>query len=358
MILNIIILIILFQSCLSQYITNIEDRIKHHILKDYNKLTRPSDKVSLGIELTLKQIISLEPDILTSSSNLHIHWYDKRLKWNLKKFPISFITLQSFQIWYPFDLFIINNANTNSLFLSLIDLNNINNNNYFYINHNGLVSVYIGLIDLKTKCKMNIYKYPFDEQLCSIQIGSWNLINSIISIYHYNNSSSSSNNLINNSTINWLITDQSVKILNTTRINNATSDIYNYAFRLKRKLSISLFIIDYLPFVLLNFISLVTFFMPFITQIILIILIILILLLKVYSINNSYNNNNNNQELLPLILLNYLLVIFYTLIILIWFVILNHFSKSKKYDYLNLIVFFILVLMFSLTYLIIYLNLF
>jgi hypothetical protein len=73
-------------------------------------------------------------------------------------------------------------------------------------------------------------------------------------------------------------------------------------------------IIDYLPFVLLNFISLVTFFMPFITQIILIILIILtllmLLLIKVTSINNSYNNNY--QEL-PLILLNYLLVIFYTL---------------------------------------------
>ena len=314
MILNItiiIILIILSQTCLSQYITNIEDRIKHHILKDYNKLTRPADKVSLGIELMLKQIISLEQDMLTSSSNLYIHWYDKRLKWNLKKFPISFITLQSFQIWYPSDLFIIN-----SLFYLSIDLNN-NNNNYFYINQNGLVTVNIGLNGLKTKCKMNIYKYPFDEQLCSIQIGSWNLINSIISIYHYNNNSNNNNLII--SSINWLITDQSVKILNTTRIinnnnnNNATSDIY-YTFRLKRKLLISLLIIDYLPFVLLNFISLVTFFMPFITQIILIILIILtllmLLLIKVTSINNSYNNNY--QEL-PLILLNYLLVIFYTL---------------------------------------------
>jgi hypothetical protein len=109
----------------------------------------------------LKQIISLEQDMLTSSSNLYIHWYDKRLKWNLKKFPISFVTLQSFQIWYPSDLFIIN-----SLFYLSIDLNNNNNNNnYFYINQNGLVTVNIGLNGLKTKCKMNIYKYPFDEQV-------------------------------------------------------------------------------------------------------------------------------------------------------------------------------------------------
>jgi len=31
---------------------------------------------------------------------------------------------------------------------------------------------------------MNIYKFPYDKQTYSIQIGSWGLVNEIISFYH------------------------------------------------------------------------------------------------------------------------------------------------------------------------------
>ena len=90
-----------------------------------------------------------------------------------------------------------------------------------YINYNWQIGKNLDLIGLKTKCKMDIYKFPFDKQLCLIKIGSRSLVNSIISINYkefWNEFNPSG--YVNNSM--WSITSQSVQVINTTRI----SDIY------------------------------------------------------------------------------------------------------------------------------------
>ncbi len=207
-------IIIFFIDSIIASITSIsnEESIKNKVFQNYNKLIRPADTVSLGMQLVLKQIINLDEQsqIMTSSSNLFIYWLDERLKWNLTNYSISHIPLPIFQIWYPSDLFILNTATNTNGFIP-VD----NKNNYVYINHEGLIGINLGLISLKTKCKINIYKFPFDEQTCSINIGSWTLVNSIISIYYkeFVSDFNEKSNYFYNSI--WSMSSQSFQIMNT-----------------------------------------------------------------------------------------------------------------------------------------------
>jgi hypothetical protein len=121
--------------------TYIEDKIKSYIFQGYDKLTRPTFKVNIGLQLVLKQIVSLDEQnqLMTSSSNIIMFWYDRRLRWNLDNFSMPAIPVQPFQIWYPSDLFITNTADTDGFIP-------INSNNYMYINYDGLIGVNLGLI--------------------------------------------------------------------------------------------------------------------------------------------------------------------------------------------------------------------
>ncbi len=139
-----ILILVLSKSNLSEEpeeATYIEDKIKSYIFQGYDKLTRPAYTVNIGLQLVLKQIVSLDEQnqIMTSSSNIIMFWYDKRLRWSLDNFSVPAIPVQPFQIWYPSDLFITNTADTNGFIP-------INSNNYMYINYDGLIGVNLGLI--------------------------------------------------------------------------------------------------------------------------------------------------------------------------------------------------------------------
>ena len=87
------------------------------------------------------------------------------------------------QIWVP-DLYVINTADSNG-FLQY------NSNYVVYVFYHGLIYMNIALIGkvfskikfklnfnfdqtgLNTRCSMNIYTFPYDQQICSIVIGSW-----------------------------------------------------------------------------------------------------------------------------------------------------------------------------------------
>lgn len=370
-----IIIIILFViDSIIATITTIsnEESIKNKIFQNYNKLIRPADTINLGIQLVLKQIINLDEQnqIMTSSSNLFIYWLDERLKWNLTNYSISHIPVPIFQVWYPSDLFILNTAANTDGFIPVNK-----KNNYIYINNDGLIGINLGLISLKTKCKINIYKFPFDEQSCSISIGSWTLVNSIISIYYKEFVSDfNETNYFYNSI--WSMSSQSVQVMNTTRISNCyqTSDI-NFVFELKRE-SLYFMINNVYPCIILNFFSLITFFMPFVSQASVSISIFLTLSVISSRIASNMPIQSNN---LPLISFYFLFSTLYAFISLVWFVQDNYFRTKKFFpkclkkfldffikkqqniitsldtyiDTLNIIVFFILFLCMAFTYLII-----
>ena len=141
----------------------------------YNRNRRPrkggeNSKDPLDIEMmfALKQIISIDEknQLLTTSIWLNFYWTDPRLSWNSTFYDFEYIVPKASQFWLP-DLAIMNTASGTSNYLSY------HYNQVVIIDSNGTSYINIGLPSVTTRCRLNVWKYPFDEQLCGIVIGSW-----------------------------------------------------------------------------------------------------------------------------------------------------------------------------------------
>ena len=105
---------------------------------------------------------------MTSNLYLSAYWFDQRLEWEPSNFNgLNEIFVQANKLWLP-DFAVINTAGTN-VFIQ------INDSNLALINSDGYIFLLISVTALQTRCKINVYKFPFDTQNCSIVIGSWQL---------------------------------------------------------------------------------------------------------------------------------------------------------------------------------------
>lgn len=95
-----------------------------------------------------------------------MHWIEKRFHWNPIKFDDKvFITIPVNDLWIP-DFYVINTANTDGSIT-------FNENALAVVKFDGSIYLNIDLIGLNTRCSISTFKFPFDEQKCSIVFGSW-----------------------------------------------------------------------------------------------------------------------------------------------------------------------------------------
>ena len=112
---------------------------------------------------------------------------------------------------------------------------------------------------MNTRCSINVYKFPYDLQTCSIVIGSWTLSNMQIMMNYYPFLTASG--FVENSV--WSLQGGNFFVTNTTRLSaqNLASDIY-FQGTFKRKPMYYL-INNVYPCLILNIITLFTFKFPF-----------------------------------------------------------------------------------------------
>ena len=113
---------------------------------------------------------------------------------------------------------------------------------------------------MNTRCSINVYKFPYDLQTCSIVIGSWSLPNVQIMMNYYPFLTASG--FVENSV--WRrLENKNIFVTNTTRLNAQylSSDIY-FQGTFKRKPMYYL-INNVYPCLILNIITLFTFKFPF-----------------------------------------------------------------------------------------------
>lgn len=149
---------------------NYDDDVISAITKKYNKLVRPVSTLNMTVRLSMRQIISIEEKSQTMTSSFYLisQWKDGRLKWDSTNSTFGYLSqilIPATSIWTP-DLFVINTASSTG-FIS------ISSSNLAVVNSEGNVFLILGVTNLQTRCKMNIYYFPFDKQNCSIVIGSW-----------------------------------------------------------------------------------------------------------------------------------------------------------------------------------------
>ncbi|XP_033634670.1 neuronal acetylcholine receptor subunit alpha-10-like isoform X2 [Asterias rubens] len=144
-------------------------RLVTTLMQNYSKVVRPAetpdDAIVVRYGVALQQIIDMDErnQILTTNVWLRQHWTDASLRWDPADFDgISKITLPSQDIWKP-DIVLYNIADDK--FEGIMKTN-------AEITANGDVSWYAPAI-FKSSCKINIQYFPFDEQQCKLDLGSW-----------------------------------------------------------------------------------------------------------------------------------------------------------------------------------------
>lgn len=225
----------------------------------YDRTIRPLDTIKISIKISMKQIVAVneKSQIITTSSYLFVSWNDQRLSWIPAEYNNLYsINVPAFQIWLP-DLYVINTADSNG-FLSI-------NSNYFgLLFYNGTIILNIGLIGLNTRCAMNIYTFPNDIQTCSIIIGPWFHDDTQINLNIDTQYSNQPNLIEFTKNSIWNLTNTQVSLIkNGARfLNIANQSDFSFKFTIKRQSLYYLYSNVY-PCLILNFVTLFTFFLPF-----------------------------------------------------------------------------------------------
>ncbi|XP_062602771.1 neuronal acetylcholine receptor subunit alpha-7-like [Saccostrea cucullata] len=132
----------------------------------YDRLVRPSQitNVSVALNLITINFMDIKNQVLSTTGWIEASWEDHRLVWDVSKYPnITDIFADESEVWRP--VFFVDN--------SVSDLSIISDSNLLYrVTHTGEVEWEQPRM-FTTHCNVDITFYPFDTQLCEIELTSW-----------------------------------------------------------------------------------------------------------------------------------------------------------------------------------------
>jgi hypothetical protein len=146
----------------------VEQTLITTLLNGYNKNVRPDDQVSVDITAAIKQVVAIDEkqQIMTSSSFISQTWYDDRLSWTPNASNnIEVVILPVKSLWIP-DTMILNSADTNAYIT-------VNDYSLASVDYTGQVYMILPALTIRTRCDFFVQKFPFDKQICSINLTSW-----------------------------------------------------------------------------------------------------------------------------------------------------------------------------------------
>lgn len=246
------------RTVLSQYT---EQVLLNTLLKNYNKDVGPREKVTGDILMFIRQIVALDENnqLMTSSVYFSEKWIDQRLAWDPNDYGgLVFLNVPVKMIWIP-DLMVINTADTNG-FLKVNDFDSAT------VYYNGSIYMLLSTISLKTRCKMDSRKFPFDTQSCPLTLSSWaKTVDKI-------NFDTTTKNIDNNSYILnsvWELTNVSLNVTyNYNRHPSEPSPVEELTFIFTlRRWPLYYMITGIFPSIILNIVTLVSYALPFAQQI-------------------------------------------------------------------------------------------
>ncbi|XP_076101735.1 neuronal acetylcholine receptor subunit alpha-10-like isoform X1 [Mytilus galloprovincialis] len=124
-----------------------------------------SDKVTVTIDMVIRQLINLdEPEqILVLSAWMRWGWFDCNLVWNVTDYNgTNKIILPIESVWMP-DISLYESVAEE--FFGLLD--------YRAIIHSDGTVRYTFPTKLETFCQLDVSRFPFDSQICTLTFGSW-----------------------------------------------------------------------------------------------------------------------------------------------------------------------------------------
>lgn len=144
--------------------------IKSELLSNYNTdaVPVPNIKTSLTVNVSLYvmalQNVDEKTQVLTTSVFWMVKWQDFIFKWNDSKYDVDRMTVRIKDVWVP-DFFVVNSVND-------MRMSGLKDGEYVNVNADGCMK-WFPSSELMTSCFVDVSKFPFDVQVCSIRIESW-----------------------------------------------------------------------------------------------------------------------------------------------------------------------------------------
>ncbi|VDK50617.1 unnamed protein product [Anisakis simplex] len=166
----VLIVVLIITLCLfGTFASPPELRLRNDLLRDYNALERPvensGDAVVVKLGVSFQQIIDLneKEEKLEVNAWLKYQWTDVKLRWDPREYEnVTDLRHPAGSVWQP-DILLYNSVD--STFDSTFKSNVLGYND-------GTIS-WIPPGIFKASCKIDIYWFPFDEQICYFKFGSW-----------------------------------------------------------------------------------------------------------------------------------------------------------------------------------------
>ncbi|XP_067662990.1 neuronal acetylcholine receptor subunit alpha-6-like [Haliotis asinina] len=143
------------------------------LLKNYKTYIRPrknpSESVDVHVSYSLASVEALEENTQTliSTGYLWLEWSDDLLTWNSDRYGnITEITIPVDKLWFP-DLVLLNGLDDPPLIYPEGETARVSND--------GRIQWY-KWIRKRTKCPLDMRKFPFDTQKCSINFHQWSSV--------------------------------------------------------------------------------------------------------------------------------------------------------------------------------------
>jgi hypothetical protein len=225
-------LVLLISSFFISTSANEEEKyLFDNLFVNYNKRIRPvlnySDAIEVQLGLGVKTIESFNQMEETISLNVwqRMNWVDEKLVWSSNMSDLSFISLDPNEIWTP-DLELLNAATRPEIYTLKGGL---------YLYSDGSV-IYSKPTILDFSCPLELAHFPFDTQICSLNISSWVYTDGMISLIPNLDSSKQIDVLDSFGHSEWDVKSYSVSPLKETRecCRDKEFDVLSYSFELQR----------------------------------------------------------------------------------------------------------------------------
>ncbi|CAC5423762.1 CHRNN [Mytilus coruscus] len=143
--------------------------LKKDLFQNYDRQIIPvtdmntSVKVSMYFSLLSVYELDMKNQLLSTSAAFKISWRDELMIWNSTNYSgLDRLTVTLASIWKP-DVIILNSVSTQKT------LTNDDDNHYVTVNHDGSTEWW-AYVNLQTHCKVDMTNYPFETQICDINV--------------------------------------------------------------------------------------------------------------------------------------------------------------------------------------------
>ena len=160
-----------------------EPELRYKLFSNYSKIDRPvlnfssNVKLKYGIEDKSLEYFDQKAENIKFNIWLTQVWNDEYLKWDQNEFSSEYININADEIWLP-DLELYNSASEPNVYDAHGGLRLYSNGDI----------VWVRPTTYSFSCQLNLKRFPFDKQKCTMTFGSWKYNSNYLDVRPFNDS--------------------------------------------------------------------------------------------------------------------------------------------------------------------------